>query len=979
MNNRCSSLCALLVFLSFLVVSVDPVQAALFPIATTSEGEEAFSAAFDGTNYLVGIQGDATHHAHITAQLVSQSGTLIGSRISMGRTGGAPWVAFDGTNYLVVWQDDATYPNDQLYGVFITKSGSIVNTPFAIDSAAIKEFGGIAFGGEKYLVVYYKTDTGAGKDRVYGRLISPSGTVGSEITISTGYGNQGFHTVAFDGTNFFVVWNNHADNTEVRGRFVSPSGTLGTELSVNANAYPNDNPLTVGFDGTNYLVLWTDEVSTGNWDVFGQLVSPTGSLVGGVISVSTASGQQFLPFVVFDGTHYLVTWTDMRNDTNGNWVCDTGEGTCWDIYGQYVSKTGALVGPPFVVNNDPGSQLGGIAGFANGKFFGLINTGISASPGHVTWGDVYGILMNSANPDTSILLSADWNFISFPRQPPASGVIATVLSPIAQDVVVMWGYDDAAKQWLEYRPGLQNPSLTTLAKNKGYWLYMNQADALDMASWSVITSTNMHLYGGWNLKGYSGIPHQDASYALSSIAGKWSIVWGWDSGIWSGRHPTIASFPSPILPLTFFDQRRAYWVKAKQETDWAPPPAPQEFPIAATTDHEFGISAAFDGTNYLVGIESAVGCEGDDQGCQSRITAQLVSGSTGALVGSRIEVGRTGGTPRMTFDGTNYLMVWPDDATANDRVYGQRVSKAGQLVGSPFLISQATGSERPNLVPAVFDGANYFVVWDSAPARNGCTDEYGQFVTPAGTLLGSPIKINTTPCGGGGAEATFDGTSILVTWGSEWNASGTQSVCWTDGSGYHCDLANIWGQFVTKSGTGTPGALSASNFLISRASVLYSKPLTVFDGTNYLVGFLQETTRPDACPTTGCKWDIYGQFVTTAGTPLGSKFPVSVSAPDHQWATLAWNGSQHLATWTEGFGSSSTLIKGRYFDTSGSPVGSEFTLFAPAGDGRAPWLAVTFANGASYFTLVNRGTPGVNPADINAYTNQDAYGAFITP
>ena len=406
--------------------------------------------------------------------------------------------------------------------------------------------------------------------------------------------------------------------------------------------------------------------------------------------------------------------------------------------------------------------------------------------------------------------------------------------------------------------------------------------------------------------------------------------------------------------------------------------AATEFPIATTTDHEFGVSAAFDGTNYLVGIESATGdCSScpDCPFCQSKVTAQLIS-ATGAPVGSRIDTGRTGGVPHIAFDGTNYLMVWEDDAS-NDHIYGQLVSKSGQLLGSPFQISQATGwQQNHGFHPVLFDGTNYFVVWDDAPSRNGCTDEYGQFVTTAGTLLGSPIKINTTLCGGGGATVAFDGTNILTAWGSERNVAGTRSVCWTDLSGYHCDIANIWGQFITKSSAGIPGTLSGSNFLISAASVLYNVPALAFDGTKYLAGFAQETTRPDACPSSGCKWDLYGQPVTKAGVPLGSKIPASTTAPDHQFASIVWNGTNYLVTWTEGFGTTTTTVKGLNIDASGSPVGSEFTLFSPIGDGRTPWLAVPMWNGTNYFTIVNRGTPGADPTDINAYTNQDVYGTI---
>jgi hypothetical protein len=396
-----------------------------------------------------------------------------------------------------------------------------------------------------------------------------------------------------------------------------------------------------------------------------------------------------------------------------------------------------------------------------------------------------------------------------------------------------------------------------------------------------------------------------------------------------------------------------------------------EFPIATTTGREMAVSAAFDGTNYLVGIEG-------DAYDRDNITGQLVSQSR-TLVGSRISVGRTGGVPYVAFDGTNYLMVWEDDATEpNKHIYGQLIGKSGTLIGSPFLVSQGTGDERQFLSNIIFDGTNYFVVWDYAPIRDGCADEYGQFVTPSGTLLGQPIKINTTPCGGGGAAVAFDGTNILVSWGSEWNASGTQSVCWTDSSGYHCDIANIWGQFITKSSAGTPGTLSGSNFLISAASVLYSPPSIAFDGTNYLVIFAQETTRPDTCPSSGCKWDICGQLVTKAGAPIGSRITITDTSPNHFGPLPVFNGTNYLVTWTEGFGSTEATVKGRFFDKSGGPVGSEFALFSPSG-GRVPWVAFTIFDGSKYFSVITRGTPGTDPNNVDTYTNQDVYGAFTNP
>ncbi|MBI4744969.1 MAG: hypothetical protein HY786_00115 [Deltaproteobacteria bacterium] len=264
-------------------------------------------------------------------------------------------IVFDGTNYLVIWTDDRkTLPNDP--------------------------------------------ETTPGGWDVYGQILSKSATlVGSNFKISGTAGKNG--AVAFDGTNYLVVWNEDVNDTDVNGKFINKSGTaVSAEFVVNANSYYSDNSLSIAFDGTNYLVVWPDEVGghgSGEWDLLGQIVAPSGSLSGGVINVSAATGPQLLPTIAFDGTNYLVTWTDMRNDANHNVTCDSGEGTCWDIYGQYVSKSGTLVGSEFVINNDLDNQLGGVVGFNGGKYFVIVDTGIA--PGtqgsRLDGGDVYGVFV----------------------------------------------------------------------------------------------------------------------------------------------------------------------------------------------------------------------------------------------------------------------------------------------------------------------------------------------------------------------------------------------------------------------------------------------------------------------------------------------------------------------------------------------------------------------------------------------------------
>ena len=342
-----------------------------FPIASNSA---SMHCGFDGTNYLVGLENHTTSPATIGAQLIDSNGAKVDGLISPSNNSGISTnVAFDGTNYLLIWEYDpgGTGPGRfQIYGQFISKSGSLVGSSFAISSTGIW-FDGVktmAFGGGKYLVTYTRLidpALGEGSTNRYiaGRMVSPDGSTGEEFRISSGYGDAS--DVAFDGTNFFVVWTEDQYDYEIRGRFVSTNGVPGTEISVNASLNPSDNPKSVTFDGTNYMVIWSDAIDqTKMLDVFGQQVSTSGALVGGVITITNENGPQMATTVAFDGINYLATWVDMTNASD------------WNLYGQYIKASdGSLVGSKFAISSATTNQMGG-AGFVHGKYLALINTGV---------------------------------------------------------------------------------------------------------------------------------------------------------------------------------------------------------------------------------------------------------------------------------------------------------------------------------------------------------------------------------------------------------------------------------------------------------------------------------------------------------------------------------------------------------------------------------------------------------------------------
>ncbi len=287
------------------------------PIATTAQSEISFGAATDGTNVLVAIQGDANSASNITAQLIGPNGNLLGARINIGRTGRAPTTYFGGGVYLVVWQDNANSPNDDIYGARINTAGQLLGAPFVISSAAgeqkLDSFRGIAFNGTNFFVIWRdkRAVTTGGQHYIYGQFVSPNGTlVGNDIQISDGSGNSA--AVFFNGSNFLVAWVEGSNDTDIGGQLLKANGSRqgGDNFLIDANSYPSDNPIDISFDGETYLVVFSDEVSSQNWDIIGRTVSPSGGGALDRFNIATGPVSQKLPHLTFLNGRYLVQWVE---------------------------------------------------------------------------------------------------------------------------------------------------------------------------------------------------------------------------------------------------------------------------------------------------------------------------------------------------------------------------------------------------------------------------------------------------------------------------------------------------------------------------------------------------------------------------------------------------------------------------------------------------------------------------------------------
>jgi len=240
-------------------------------------------------------------------------------------------------NRKVAWEDNRSGSYD-IYGARVSIGGSVLDPGGIAISTAVEDqlFPAIAFDGTNYLVVW--VDHRSGSYDIYGARVSVGGGVldPGGIAICTETNLQRYPAIAFDGTNYLVVWEDVRSGTpDIYGARVTIGGSVldpgGIAISTAAEdqLYP-----AIAFDGTNYLVAWQDRRSGFSYDIYEARVSAGGSVLDpGGIAVSNVGDDQNWPAIAFDGTNYLVVWEDWRSLSYSR------------IYGARVSKAGTVLYP----------------------------------------------------------------------------------------------------------------------------------------------------------------------------------------------------------------------------------------------------------------------------------------------------------------------------------------------------------------------------------------------------------------------------------------------------------------------------------------------------------------------------------------------------------------------------------------------------------------------------------------------------------
>jgi len=696
----------------------------------------------------------------------------------------------------------------------------------------------------------------------------------SAPTLTGAMGDQNSPAIAKGKNEFAVVWRDpRGDPVDVQ-IMIAFVAFDGTPLAYSeASVVPTEGGGTpdVAFDGTNYLVVWPEKPGNNNLEIFAARVTPTGEVLDqtGILVVGEIN-DQIDPKVACGPTNCLVAWVDKRSEPMGDVyarrldfagnILDVTEITVDNTPGfadvfpdvahdgtQYVvSHVAQMPGGQRVLSRrisdagvvlDPaGTPVSPLSDVKAQWNVGLSGTGffVAWTLAQTTHRDVLGnrlnadgtlgvplpvIIASGSADQTAVSLTQEGSnvLVAWQEPGPPSELFArridnslNLLDPAAISLGQVFGQGAAAtpavdshdgKFFVAYQDNFA-ASPTTGTEIVGLWLD-------DAAS---VISTLVTL-----------ISHDIAAYGSDTLSRNGTsnlLVWYQDTSSSSEIRAHMLNDDGTTKGTVF-------------TVDGTGPKFDDALASAAGGPNMGHLVVWSEMTGSGGDSADLFGARIDDAGTLVDATPIIISNAPGA---QRF--------PSAVFDGTNYWVVWGGPGTPDTDIYGARVTPAGQVL-DPGGVALATDSSHVGRTTLASDGANLLVVWSTEGPEQ---DILGVRFTSTGTVLdATPIDIAATP-----GVAEFNPS---VGFGA-----GQYTVVWQDTRGAKIEIyANR---------LSTVGAvLDGTGVLLSTADAFDStEPTISFDGTDQFVVWKEE----------GNVKSLSGLWIDTAGG-ASPALPVSLA------------------------------------------------------------------------------------------------------
>jgi hypothetical protein len=565
----------------------------------------------------------------------------------------------------------------------------------------------VAYGGGVFLVAWID-----GRQQLWATRVDRNGTVidQSGIGLSTEYSFG--PAVAFDGTNFLVVW---GGSGPIHGRRVSPAGAVLDPVPIELSTSPGEPE--VSFGGGSYLVVWSGRVSdVAPSDVLATRLSPEGVVLQPAnVPIVTPEGEQGQVDIAFNGTHHLVVWHQ-------------GEPSSSNIYGTLVTADGVALGPGQPISTAAGQQWRPVVTAAGPRFF-------VAWEDHRSAFEVYGARVRADGSviDGSgirIAAAAD-SFYYAPHDVSWDGV----------DVLVTWQSGNFGAESI--RSARVDPS-GTLLDPAGVELVpgYHPATAFDGTHHLVtaVTRGGTQRLGGTRVTpGLTPLDpggfliaigaNQQTEIDLASDGVNHLVVWT------DNRTPERSLYGARVGPDGQNLDGAGFLISGRSSTFTSP------------------ASVAFDGTNFLVVWAETSSFP------TSTLQAARIS-PTGEIL-DRFDIpAQFAGSPKVAFGNGMFLVAW----AGFEEVMVARVGTDGTVL-DPEGIQLAGSLTTPPNIDVAAGASEFLVVWNDGRFEDvSDNDVFGGVVTPDGTVVDTRIPIAAGPYHEERPAVAWQGGTYLVVW-----------------------------------------------------------------------------------------------------------------------------------------------------------------------------------------------------------------------
>ncbi|MDQ3297460.1 MAG: hypothetical protein M3619_12800 [Myxococcota bacterium] len=332
-----------------LVASGAPAGAS-FEISPTTNDQNEPAAAFNGTHYVVTYNNGSDvfgTRVTTTGTLEDASGVALGTGTGSQLTSS---VACDTTSCFVAFADSRTFGTTE-FDIF----GQRTNLDLTLVGANIPLSNGtryqvtptVAAAGTGYFTAWEDNRTG-GVTLIFGSRVGNGGVVDvSGIVLNTNKNLMQDAAIATgSASTHLVVWSDsRAIGNDIEAvRYAGPAGAkLDTPAKPVSSAINDQSAPSTTFDGTQYLVVWSDARTAGR-DIYGSRFTSGGTALDATgIAISTAARDQLVPDVVHGAGVSLVVWQDRRNGD-------------FDIFGAIINPAGAIVATDIAISTAVNDQ-----------------------------------------------------------------------------------------------------------------------------------------------------------------------------------------------------------------------------------------------------------------------------------------------------------------------------------------------------------------------------------------------------------------------------------------------------------------------------------------------------------------------------------------------------------------------------------------------------------------------------------------------